>query len=113
MTTASNFTHRTASARYMPGGRAPLLGDELSPGQATDGLNLLVDLALRGLVAENTTEVLDFRRDEPVVFREEANRSVLEIAFRDGDEFGRPFDLQHFNHTCIRQPQTMPKQSYR
>ena len=71
----------------------PLLGHDLTPGQPTDLLNLLVDLALGRFLAEHATEVIHFRRYEFVVLREESNGGALKVAFRDGDELGGSPDL--------------------
>src|SRR5213075_1126172 len=74
-------------------GPCRLLGADLRPRQLAHEEHLLVDLALGRFVAEDTTQVFDFRRDQLVVLREEANRCGLEIAFRDGDELGGPGDV--------------------
>src|SRR6476469_9928036 len=62
-----------------------LLVVNLRPRQLPDEHDFLVDLALRGFVAEDAAEIFDFRGDELVVLRKEALRGALEIAFRYGD----------------------------
>src|SRR4051794_25482500 len=54
--------------------RAQLLGDDLGPGKFANGHHALVDVALRGLVAKHPAQIINFRRNELVVFRQESNR---------------------------------------
>src|SRR5262249_55810526 len=67
--------------------------DDLGPRKAAHLLHLLVDLLLRRLLAEDATEVVDFRRDELVVFEQKANHGVLKVAFQNQDNFGRARQL--------------------
>src|SRR2546423_3665980 len=59
--------------------------DDFGPRKLADLLHLLVDLRLRGFFAQNAAEVIDFRRDELVVLRQEADSGALKIAFRHRD----------------------------
>src|ERR1043166_6867009 len=77
----------------------PLLVVNLAPRQLAHEHDLLVDLVLRGLVAEDAAQVVDFRGDELVVLRKEPLRGALEVAFRHGDLL-RYAQCDLFVHDC-------------
>src|SRR5436305_101359 len=54
--------------------------DDLGPRKAAHGLNLLVDLQLRRLIAEDAPEVQQLGGDELVVFRQKADGGALKVA---------------------------------
>src|ERR1041385_3425563 len=64
---------------------ARLLAVNLGPGKLAHEQDFFVDVVLRGLVAEDAAEVVDFRGDELVVLRKETLRGALKVAFRHGD----------------------------
>jgi len=99
MMATSYLVTAPASAGDVPEGRSlprtrSGVADDLVPGKPADQHHLLVDLPLRGAVAEDAAEVFDFRGDEAVVLRQEPDRSTLEIAFRDRNELRDFLDLQ-------------------
>src|SRR5688572_29837622 len=74
----------------MPGSDVP---DDLAPGHLPNVHDLLVDLRLRSLVAEDAAEVVHLRGDQAVAFRQEAGGGALKVAFRDGDELRHSLGL--------------------
>ena len=70
-------------------GGALRLADDFAPRQAPHELHFLIDVVLRRPVAEDSAEVVDFRRNEFVVLRQEANGGVLEVAFGNGNHLRR------------------------
>src|ERR1043165_2423710 len=77
------MTSRCERVRGPEGAR--LLVENLGPRKLAHEHDLLVDLVLRGLVAEHAAQIVDFRGDQLVVLRKEALRGALEVAFRHGD----------------------------
>src|SRR6266568_9498188 len=62
--------------------------DDFGPRKLADLLHFLVDLGLSGFFAEDAAEVIDFRGDELVVLRQEADSGALKVAFRHRDHLG-------------------------
>src|ERR1700720_2861785 len=58
-----------------------LLAHDFGPGQLADLEDLLLDLALRGLLSQNTAQVIHLGGPQLVVFRQEAHRGVLKVSF--------------------------------
>lgn len=82
------------------------VSDDVTPGEAANEKDFLVDLHLSGPVAEHPAEVLDLRGHEPVVLRQQADGGTLQVALRDGDELRRSLDLRFH---IPRQRETLPK----
>ena len=75
-----------------------LLSDDLAPGELAHENYFFVDLVLRRLFTEDTTQVFDFRRDQLVVLGEKADGGGLEISLGNTDQLGRSLDLDHLVH---------------
>src|SRR5438105_2875664 len=90
-----------------------LLAHDFGPRQLADLKNLLFNLALRRLFPENTAKVVHFRRDQFVVLREEANRGVLKISFRYGDQLGSSRGLLAHKILNVRFDESNPVVDYR
>src|SRR5258706_2701506 len=81
--------HGKAPARRQRGVQRRSIVDDFRPGELANLQHFLVDLLLRSALAEDASKVIDLRRDQLVVLRQQAESSALQVAFGHGDGLGR------------------------
>src|SRR3954453_21753409 len=84
----TNRTRIPRAASLREGVPARSIVDDFRPGELANLQHFLVDLLLRGAVAEDASKVIDLGRDELVVLRQQTERGALQVAFGHGDGLG-------------------------
>src|SRR6266849_1504298 len=79
-----------------------LLADDFRPRELAHLEDLLLDLPLRRLLAEDAAKIINLRRDQLVVLGKEADGGVLKVAFRHGDQLRRSGDLIAHTFSNVR-----------
>src|SRR5438034_9022757 len=79
-----------------------LLADDFRPRELAHLEDLLLDLPLRRLLAEDAAKIINLRRDQLVVLGKEANGGVLKVAFRHGDQLRCSGDLIAHTFSHVR-----------